>query len=159
MNDLGIQFGERFVPQAEMQRRIAQAATGFRALGVNREDRAAMMLRNDIAYLEATGGIRVAGGLPVPINWHLKADELNYILQDSGAKALVIHSDLLRALHKSIPAGVRVLEVRPPDVLAECHGIADTSLSGLAGAEDWDAWLRSQSPWDRPPDSETASMI
>ncbi len=159
MGELGIQFGDRFVPQAETQRRAAQAATGFRALGMNREDRVAMMLRNDVAYLEATAGIRVAGGLPVPINWHLKADELGYILQDSGAKALVIHSDLLRALHKSIPPGVRVLEVRPPDVLAECYGIADASPCGLAGAEDWDGWLQTHSPWNRPPDSETASMI
>ncbi len=159
MPELGIRFGDRFVPQAEMMRRVAQAATGLRGLGVNREDRVALMLRNDIAFIEATGGIRVAGGLPVPINWHLKADELGYILQDSGAKALVIHSDLLRQLHRAIPKDVHILEVAPPDALSEGYGIEDASLSGLASAQDWNAWLGGQKPWDRAPDSETASMI
>ena len=159
MPELGIHFGDTFVPQAEVLRRAAQAATGFRALGVNREDRAALMLRNDIAFLEATAGIRIAGGLPVPINWHLKADELGYILQDSGAKALVIHSDLLRSLHTAIPNHVRVLEVKPAPVLVECYGIGDASLTGLAGAQDWESWRSAQTLWNRRPDSETASMI
>jgi long-chain acyl-CoA synthetase len=159
MPDLGVRFGERFVPQSEMLRRVAQAATGFRALGVHPEDRVALMLRNDIAFIEASGGIRVAGGLPVPINWHLKSDEFGYILRDSGAKAVVIHSDLLRELHEAIPEGISVLEVATPPILCECYGIVEPNLSALSGAEDWEAWIASHAPWDREPDSETSSII
>ena len=28
------------------------------------------------------------------VNWHLKRDELSYILEDSGTKLLVAHADL-----------------------------------------------------------------
>lgn len=128
MTENGIQFGDRFVPQAEVLRRAAQAATGLRAFGVEREDRVAVMLRNDIPFIVASAGIRTVGGLPVPINWHLKADELGYILQDSGAKVLIIHADLLRELHRSIPAGVHVLAVRTPELLAERYGIENTDI-------------------------------
>ena len=41
------------------------------------------------------------------------------MLEDSEAKALVIHADLLRAVRGAIPDGVWVLVVRtPPEVLA-----------------------------------------
>lgn len=159
MAEAGVQFGDRFVPRAELLRRSGQAATGFRNLGIGREDRVALMLRNDIAFLEATLGARTVGGLPVPINWHLKSEELEYILEDSGAKALVIHSDLLREAGEGIPSGIKVFEAKVPDLLVQRYGLEDTGPSGFSGVEDWDAWVESHAVWTESPEIETSSMI
>lgn len=159
MTQAGVQQGDRFVPQPEIMRRVAQGATGLRALGVGREDRVAIVLRNDISYIEASLAVRIAGGLPVPINWHLKPEEVAYILADSGAKAIVIHSDLLREIHEAIPAGVPVIEVRVPEFLQEAYGVADPGPARLAGAQEWDDFVARHVPWSTPPDIETSSMI
>ncbi len=159
MSQPGVQLGEEFIPQAEVMRRVAKAASGLRALGVGREDRVAIMLRNDVAYIEATLAARIVGGLPVPMNWHLKPEEIGYILNDSGAKVLIIHSDLLRDVHAAIPSGVKVLEVIVPPVLAEAYDVSNPGPSKLAGAEEWRAFTERHAPWSTPPDVETASMI
>ncbi len=54
-----------------------------------------MMLRNDFALFEVSGAAAALGSPVVPINWHLKAEEVGYILADSGAEILVCHADLL----------------------------------------------------------------
>ena len=159
MSEAGLQFGDRFVPRAELLGRVAKAATGFSSLGIGSEDSVALMLRNDVPYLEATMGARMVGGFPVPINWHLKPEELNYILKDSDAKVLVIHSDLLREMGEAIPEGVSVLEVKTPQLLIERFGISKGGASGFKGAEDWDTWVESHEPWNQAPGLETSSMI
>ena len=45
-----------------------------------------MMLRNDFAFFEVSGAAAALGTPVVPINWHLKAEEVAYILADSGAE-------------------------------------------------------------------------
>ena len=49
------------------------------------------------------------GAYPTPVNWHDTAEEARYIFENSGAKAIVIHSDLLEAIRAVVPAGVHVL--------------------------------------------------
>ena len=49
-----------------------------------------MMLRNDSAFFEVSGGAAALGSPVVPINWHLKAEEVAYILADSGAAYVAI---------------------------------------------------------------------
>ena len=52
------------------------------------------MLPNSIEWFEATVAIARLGAQLVPVNWHLKHDELAWILNDCGARALLAHTDL-----------------------------------------------------------------
>ena len=56
----------------------------------------------------------------VPINWHLKADEVDYILADSGADILVCHADLLPQIRDGLSGDrIKVLVVpTPPEIAA-----------------------------------------
>ncbi len=81
--------GERTISYPEIHARIARAATGFRSLGVGGGTPVGMMLRNDFALFEVAGGAAALGSPVVPINWHLKAEEVAYILADSGAATLI----------------------------------------------------------------------
>ena len=69
-----------------------------------------LMLRNDPAFLEAVFGARRLGAYTCPINWHFKADEAGWILRDSGAKVLVVPSDLLAQINAGIPPGLAVIQ-------------------------------------------------
>ncbi len=87
--------GARHIDYASLGARVLKVAGGFAAAGVSTGDCVGIMLRNDIAFFEAVAGTTGCGGSIVPINWHMKAEEVGYILRDSAAKALVIHADLV----------------------------------------------------------------
>ena len=86
--------GDRRISYPEIFARAARAATGLKELGVAGGTPVAMMLRNDFALFEASSAAATLGSPVVPINWHLKADEVSYILGDCGAGVLVCHADL-----------------------------------------------------------------
>ena len=62
------------------------------------------------------------------------------MLEDSEAKAIVIHADLLGARARAIPDGVHVLVVRTPPEVLEAYGIRAERGEVPAGATDWDGW-------------------
>jgi long-chain acyl-CoA synthetase len=95
--------GERQISYSDIHARIARAAAGFR-----RSASVAATRRHDAAQrfcvlrsLWRRGG---AGQPVVPINWHLKAEEVAYILADSGAKSWSVHADLLPQIREACPA-------------------------------------------------------
>src|SRR5437868_3948338 len=98
---------------AAIQERALRGVGALTALGVGEGDVIAIMLRNETAFLEAMLIARLAGCYSCPINWHYKADEAGYILRDCGAKALIVHADLLRQIEGGVPDGVRVVVVAP----------------------------------------------
>ena len=151
--------GERALAAAAFAERIARAASGFAALGLERGDCAALLLRNDFAFLEASLAAVRIGAYAVPINWHFKAEEVAYVLADCGAKVLVAHADLLAGIADAIPAGVEVLVVETPSELRASYGIADDKGRPIADAADWDTWLAEQDVWQGAPLPQTSSMI
>ena len=67
--------------------------------GVGRGERVALFLRNSPEFVYALFAISKLGAVVVPINTFLKSEELDYILQDSGAKALIastVHGKVVR---------------------------------------------------------------
>jgi long-chain acyl-CoA synthetase len=105
--------GERRISYPEIQERIARAASGFRALGVSRWCACGADAANDFAFFEASVAAAMLGSPVVPINWHL-ADEVAYILADSGAQALVCHADLLPQIKEGLPKRLPFLVVETP---------------------------------------------
>ncbi len=66
-----------------------QLVHALRARGLARTDAVAIALPNSAAVFEVFMAAAQAGWYVVPINWHLTAPEIAYILKDSGAKALI----------------------------------------------------------------------
>lgn len=73
----------------ELNLRVNQVAHVLEDLGVSRGDRVAIMLMNSVEFFEAYFAIAKLGGVIVPLNWRLVADELEFILKDSGSTVLV----------------------------------------------------------------------
>jgi len=150
--------GERQIGYDEIQARIRRAASGLRGLGLAEGAPVAMMLRNDFALFEVVAASAALGSPVVPINWHLKAEEVRYILTDSGAKILVCHADLLPQIRAGLPADVRLLVVTTPPELAATFATAPDLSEVPAGLTDWDRWRDDHREMQEPP-RRAAAMI
>jgi long-chain acyl-CoA synthetase len=144
-----IRAGDRAVTRDEAMTRAARAASGFAASGAGPGAAIAVLMRNDVAFLETTFGAGFVGAQAVPVNWHFKADEVNYILTDSGATHLVAHADLLAPLRGSLPQGVVPLCVPTPAHLCDSYGIDPALARAPAGVDVWDEWLAAHPPLER----------
>ena len=116
--------GERRLDTAALMERAARAAAGLASLGVGRGDMVALYLRNDLPFFEASFAAGLLGAYPTPVNWHYTEDEARYLFENSGARAIVIHADLLEPVRSAFPDGVPVLVVETPPEVAEAYGIA-----------------------------------
>jgi long-chain acyl-CoA synthetase len=85
---------------------------GLQALGLKPGDCVAGLLPNSSEALALTFAALETGLYVVPLNWHLTASEVAYILGDSGAKAFVAHerfagNAITAADEAGIPADAR----------------------------------------------------
>ena len=151
--------GDREIGQEELNLNAARAASGFAALGIGEDSAVAMVLRNDFAFFEAVFGAALAGAYAVPVNWHYKADEVEYIVRDCGAKVVVAHADLLPQIKAGIPDGVTLLTVPTPPEIRDAYGIAAADCAVPAGEVDWADWRDSHAPWSQPPKAGRDNMI
>ena len=115
----GIISGERRRDHADVAERTDRIASGLHQLGVKPGDSVCMLMRNDIAFIEAAYAAMRLGAYGVPVNWHFKPEEINYVLKDSGTSVLIAHADMLHQLREAIPSGVTALSVpTPPEILS-----------------------------------------
>lgn len=94
-------FGERKHTWIEFKDRVARLAQGLKSVGVEDNDRVAILALNSDRYLEYFFGVPWAGGMVVPINTRLAPPEIIFTLNDSEAKVLVVDDafvDMLPAL-------------------------------------------------------------
>jgi O-succinylbenzoate-CoA ligase len=80
--------GRRFT-YAELDERANRVANMLLARGLRKGDRVGVLLPNSYQFVELFYGAARAGLVVVPLNWRLVADELAFILSDSGATMLV----------------------------------------------------------------------
>ena len=141
--------GARRIGGAALDERVRRAAAGLAALGVARGDCVAILMRNDIPFIETAYAAQALGAYSVPVNWHFKAEEIVYILGDCGARVLVGHADLIAPVAAALPKGVAVITAATPPEVASAYGIAPVPPSAVPGARDYEAWLASHAPASR----------
>jgi long-chain acyl-CoA synthetase len=139
-------FRERRRIWSETADRVARIAGGLKEVGVRPGDRVAILALNSDRYFELLYAIPWLGAVMVPVNTRLATPEIRYILEDSGARVLLVdgamqaHAAALAGqastveamfyLDDDVPAGTRSYEE-----LAARPAIADAGAGGdtLAG--------------------------
>ncbi|MDO8389960.1 MAG: AMP-binding protein [Actinomycetota bacterium] len=77
------------VTYAQLDERSKRLAQLFQSAGLRPGDHVAIMLENHHRYFEVFWAAQRSGLYCTPINWHLRAEEAEYIVRDCGASALV----------------------------------------------------------------------
>jgi long-chain acyl-CoA synthetase len=105
-------LGDLRLTYAQLWGHALQYAAVLRDKGVGRGDKVALLLPNTPHFPLAYYGALALGAVAVPVHALLKAEEIQYVLEDSGAKALVCAAPLLGEGAKGAElAGVPVLAV------------------------------------------------
>ena len=78
----------------DIEGRSRRYAHLLRAAGLRPGDHVAILMENHERYFEVFWGAQRIGLSTTPINWHLKADEAGYIIEDCGAIAVVTSARL-----------------------------------------------------------------
>lgn len=123
----------------ELEVRCNRFANSLLDNGLSSGDRVATLLMNGAEFVEVFFGTAKVGGVVVPLNWRLVADELSFILSDSGAETLVFgsaFSEVVSALHARGEAGTKVKNWLYIGDVAECPSFAVGYEDQLANASD-----------------------
>ena len=135
----------RRITYGELAKLANRALHGMRSRGLAAGDQICTVLPNSIEQVAMTLAV-LQGGLYIStINFHLIADDIAYILEDSGCKLLVAHE-------RFDDAAQRLLDLVniPHDNLF--------SVGELPGYQPWDMLVEGQ-PDSRPDELTTGSMM
>ena len=136
-----IVFGGRRTSYLELQRLVNRLGNGLRRLGVRPGDRVAMRFPNRPVFAAAWLAVQKIGAIGVGTMPMLRARELSYIVNDSGAATFLCASDLIDELDKARPAfdhAVRIVSAELDEIVAaapdtlDAHQAARDDLSIIA---------------------------
>jgi 4-hydroxybenzoate-CoA ligase len=86
---------ERSLTYRDLQARSIRFANGLRALGLEHEDRIALLLHDTVDYPVAFWGTIRSGAVAIPLNTFLNPEQYAYMLADSRAAGLVVAASLV----------------------------------------------------------------
>ena len=109
---------------------LNRVANGLQAVDLGPGRRIAVFAENAVETAMANLGGLIGGASVVPVNFHLTAEEVAYILNDSGARVLFVGPE---TAERGVAAAA-ASEIT--NVIGWCNE---------AGVESWDGWLAAQS--------------
>jgi fatty-acyl-CoA synthase len=126
----------------EVDSRVNRLARGLSARGVGQGDRVAVLMGNSIEMIEAIFAGWRLGAIVVPVNFRLVAPDVGYVLDDSGARAVVVDEALLPlvdAVRPSLATLDPVVVLGDPEAGAPADGAARVeSYEDVVAAESDD---------------------
>ncbi|WP_175492779.1 long-chain-fatty-acid--CoA ligase [Bacillus sp. OK048] len=105
-NKTAIIFGDTRYTYAEVEERANQLANNLIKRGLKKGDRCAVLFYNRAEWLEIYHGLAKAGIIVVPVNFRFTASEVQYVINNSKAKAIIYEasfSELVEEIKKDAP--------------------------------------------------------
>src|SRR6201987_5377451 len=99
------------VTYGELERRSAQLAHVLHDAGLRPGDVVALLTENNLRAFEVYWAAMRSGLYITAVNWHLKPDEVAYIVNDSGATALIVSAEQA-ATAEAITSQVSAVKLR-----------------------------------------------
>ncbi|GAA1476604.1 long-chain fatty acid--CoA ligase [Nocardioides aestuarii] len=124
---------------SEWDDRVRRLAGALQAHGVGRGDVVAFLDKNHPACVELSLAAASLGAANAIVNWRSAGDEVDYAVNDSGARVLLVGSELMPVIDK----------IR--DRLTKVEKIVEVTPDGAEG-DAYEAWLAASSPVSRPDD-------
>lgn len=107
---------QRSYTYRELSDRVRRLATVLiKAYHVKKGDRVAILCQNIPSNLESMYAIPATGGIMVPVNTRLVAEEIEYILRHSGATLLILQQEFESKMTNAIKSLVKIIYVADSD--------------------------------------------
>jgi long-chain acyl-CoA synthetase len=142
---------------AELDAMANQVGNHLKEHGIGRGDRVALLYENSFDYIAAYYGILKAGAVTVALNTETTSDALRYLLDNSGARALITHQGFARHL---LPVLGELPELR--QLVVRQDDLAPYAAAGQVTAtrlQDVYAAAATTSPGVRGIDLDLASIV
>ncbi len=127
------QFLDRTWTWAQAWADVRRFAAGLRAEGIIRGDRVAFLDKNNPAILEAVLGGCLIGSATAIVNWRLGGDELDYVINDSGARIAFVGYELVGDF----------------DLVRDKLTTVERVIIVGGDNDEYEAWLAANEPVDR----------
>src|SRR6202034_2193355 len=129
-------LGEARLSYAQLDELSDKLAANLTAAGLTPGDRVGLQLPNIPQFVIAYFGILKAGGVVVPMNVLLKAPEIAFQLEDSGARALITYGGFADEAAKAAEAAA----------LTSLYIVGETVGETAGGAAPFEALLAGDAP-------------
>jgi long-chain acyl-CoA synthetase len=119
---------------AQLEARANRGAHALRLLGLNNDDAVAISCDNRLEFFDIYWAAQRAGLMLALLSARLKTDEIAHIVNDSGAKVLLISdamSDTARhvlAHRAAMPGLEKIVTIGPVDNLADWNALCSTQV-------------------------------
>ncbi len=107
----------------ESSNRIANALLDA---GIEKGERVGLLLMNSREFMEAYFALAKIGAVVVPLNWRLVADELEFILKDSGTRRLIFGDEFVETVEELHGRGDKT------DIVQWLHVPGDAAVAAFA---------------------------
>ncbi len=98
-----IEFDGRTLTFGEMDARSSQLANALADVGVVSGDRVAFLDKNGVEYFETTFALAKLNAVTVAVNWRLAPAEIAQIIDDAGAKVVIVGREFVAHIEKIEP--------------------------------------------------------
>jgi acyl-CoA synthetase (AMP-forming)/AMP-acid ligase II len=136
-DEVALRDPDRALGWAELDDVLNRCANALLAADLGPDHRIAVFAENAAETAIAHMGGLIGGASSVPVNFHLTAEEVAYILQDSDTRILFVGPETAeRGVEAAREAGVST--------------VIGWQCDGAEGVQPWEAWLAEASP-EAPP--------
>ena len=101
-NKLALTFRKHRDTFSELDDVVNRAANALAALGIGKGERIAILARKSRFFVILRFALARIGAVTTPVNFMLKADDIAYILQHSGARGLICQESLCKVAEAAI---------------------------------------------------------
>ncbi len=101
---VALTYGKASLNYGVLHESVIRFASGLLSLGLQRGERVAIYLEKRFESVIASFGAPAAGGVFVPLNPLLRAEQVSYILRDCNVRVLVTSPERLALLQEMLPA-------------------------------------------------------
>jgi acyl-CoA synthetase (AMP-forming)/AMP-acid ligase II len=145
---IALKDAKRSFTYLKTNRRVNQLAHSLLALGLKKGDKIAVFMENSIEIIEAYLATAKTGIVIVPINFRLVGKEVEYIVNNSDAKAFMVDSEFATMIDGIRPQLKNIPHDRYIVVGSACDGYREyESLIGGAATEEPDIPVDSKDTW------------
>jgi benzoate-CoA ligase len=143
---------ERALTYGELGDRVRRFAAALRALGLRREERVLLLMRDTIDWPVVFLGCLYAGVVPVAVNTLLTAADCAYVLAHSRAQVAFVSSALAPVLRDAMQTTAHEVKrvIEPAEIAAGIDQHTRADFAADTAADDIGFWLYSSGSTGKP---------